>query len=115
MNLRTSFQIFDFNGSKEKYLSENPLEKWLYVRRFNVFLMKLIGVEFMEPDYKFNWKTLIPMYLGLNFFCLMLYTCYYFRDEPYKALQPTAVTGIMVPVSFLLPIYTFNHIDQMFG
>lgn len=99
MNLSKNFQIFDFNCVKQKYLAKSPLTKWIYVRQLNVFLMKLVGVEFMESNYEFNWKTWIPMYLGVNFFGLMVYTGYYYSNQPFRALQPTVITGIMVPVS----------------
>lgn len=105
MSSRIFFGLSKFEHLKEEYLGRSPLEKWLYVRQLNIFLLKLVGVQFMEANYKFHWKTWIPMYLGLNYFTLSIYTGYYYWGEPFKALQSTTMSGLMVPVRSITRIF----------
>lgn len=87
-----------FERSKIEYLAKSPLDKWRFIHQINLYLLNMVGAGFMDVNYKIQWKTWIPMYLGLNYFSLMFYTCYYYYHEPVKALQSTVITGIMVPV-----------------
>lgn len=87
-----------FNNFKQKILKKSPLEKYLMVRRLNMFLLRLIGVDIMDEGYKFRFETWIPMYLVLNYFSLMFYTLYYYRNEPFRAIQSTPTSGQVLPV-----------------
>lgn len=90
--------LYFYKNQKDDFLAKNPRQKWLTVRRVKFFLLKFIGVQFMESDYKLHLQTLIPAYLLLNFFTLLLYTAYYYRSELFRALQATPVSGIIIPV-----------------
>lgn len=63
-------------------------------------MLSVVGCEVVEPNYKPNLKTLIPMYMQANYFILLAYTCYYYWDKPFFALIGSAASGIFVPVSF---------------
>lgn len=79
--------------------TETPIAKWESVRRFNSFLLKYVGCEIFEDGYKIHFETWIPMYIALNYFLLLLYTLYYYRQDFFKAMQPTPTIGQVVPVS----------------
>lgn len=99
--------IFNFEVYKQKYLNKSPLDKWLLIRHFNIFLLKSLGVQFMETNYKLHFKSWIPMYLGANYFSLLLYTLYYYRKSPYKVLQGTPMCGLLIPVGCWFLCYLF--------
>lgn len=83
-------------------MAKSPLEKWRSFRQLHCFILRLIGVEFMEDDYKMSVNILIPIYLEANYYILLIYTLYHYRHEPFKALTPTPFLAIFVPVSLLL-------------
>lgn len=99
MNLKHFFRVSKFERLAKEFSAKSPLDKWLHYRRLNIYLLELVGAGFMAENYKVQWRTWIPMYVGVNYFSLLIYTGYYYRNEPFKALQPTVITGIMVPVS----------------
>lgn len=103
--MSTTFQLStvftrlpSFESLKKKFLAKDPLEKWNYVRNINSFLLKVIGCDFLNGNYTYTLNTLLPVFLFVDYFCLMLYTLYYYRNEPLKALESTPMAGIMFPV-----------------
>lgn len=82
-------------------MEKTPYEKWNFVRQFNVKVIKLIGVAVVEHDFKVTLRTLIPIYIELNFLCLLTYTLIHYRNEPFKALVATPPIGILIPVHLL--------------
>lgn len=88
-----------FRKVKQNYLAKSPLEKWNFVRQINYKLLSVIGVQFMQADYKMHANTFIGVYLVLNYYILMIYTWYYYRNDPYRALISTPALGTFVPVS----------------
>lgn len=99
--------LYFYKNRKEEFLAKNSQEKWLTVHRVNVVLLKFIGVQFMESDYKLHLQTLIPAYLLINFFTLLFYTMYYYRHEPFSALQATPVCGIIIPIDLIFFSFFF--------
>lgn len=98
---------FNFKDFKREYLAKSPLEKWFFVRSVNVFAFEVIGTQFMKDDYKIHFQTFIPLYLMVNYFSLLIYTLFYYRNEPFRALQSTPMCGLMVPVSFFYSFLNF--------
>lgn len=82
-----------YKSPKQRYLEKTPYEKWLFVRNINVFMLGVVGCEVVEPNYKPNLKTLIPMYMQVNYFVLLAYTCYYYWDKPFFPLVGSAASG----------------------
>ena len=98
MNFRNFFNFF--KKVKQNYLAKNPRQKWLYVRNLNALTVKFIGCQFMETNFKLRIESFIPMYLAVNYFTLLLYTLYYYRTEPFRALQAIPPSGFFIPVIF---------------
>lgn len=96
INFKLFFSLFKL---KQIFLSKNPHEKWIYVRRFNIFLMEFIGCQFMEANYVLHFQTWVQMYISFNYFTLLIYTLFYYRNDPFRALQATPMCGLMIPVS----------------
>lgn len=80
-------------------MGKNPRGKWLAYRRINIIIMKIIGSHFMEPGFKLQLISWIPLGLVLNYSILLIYTLYYYRNEPFKALQATPAAGLIIPVN----------------
>lgn len=79
-------------------MKKSPLDKWLFVRKINVWMFKVGGCVFMEPNFKPSFLTLIPAWVQLNYYILAIYTIYYYLDDPKRALVATIPLGRYVPV-----------------
>ena len=90
---------FRIKGFKADFFAKSPHQKWITVRKFNMFLLKLTGTHIMLPDWEKGIRLLIPAWLETNMFTLMLYTMFYYRNDPIKALDATTIISLMVPVS----------------
>lgn len=86
-------------------MRKSPYEKWNFVYRFHISMVKLIGVAVVEDDYKVNVKTFIPIYVEVNFLCLLTYTLIHYRNEPFNALIATPSIGILIPVRLFAFVY----------
>lgn len=80
-------------------MAKSPLEKWLFYRRIHSGLLKIIGVEFMEEDYRINALTFIPIFMQVLYYILMIYSMYYYRNQPKIAILSTILIGFFIPVS----------------
>lgn len=90
--------FYRLKSIKLTYSSKSPLEKWYSVRQLNYYLLKVVGVHFMDPNYKVDITTLVPIYIAFNYYALMIYTCCYYRHNLYRALISTPALGTFVPV-----------------
>lgn len=88
--------------AKEQFMAKTPLDKWKFFRKMHILILRLVGVQFMVEDYKINVFTIIPILLEANYYVLLVYTLYHYRNEPFKALIPTPFLGIFVPVSLTI-------------
>lgn len=86
---------------KSVYLAKSPIEKWQYVHKINTFLLKMFGVEYTNAKYKPNFTSMLPISIQLDYWILLCYTVFYYRNEPVIALVPTPSVGIYVPVSVI--------------
>lgn len=91
--------LFSFKTIKQNYMRKSPYEKWYFIRNIHATLVKLVGVDVMNDNFKVNIRTLIPIYVEVNYLCLLTYTLIYYRNEPFKALIATPSMGILIPVS----------------
>lgn len=89
---------FRFSNLKKEYLGKSPHEKWFFVRKINSLMLIVFGCEFMEANYKPSIRSLTPVYLIANYFGLLVYTLYYYRNDPFRALEPTPAAGLYLPV-----------------
>lgn len=94
------FIVIRIKNTKRTYLAKNPLEKCQYIRQIHLFLSKIIGLQFMESNYKLNDNTLLPVCLQLYYYGFVIYTLLYYLNEPSKALIVTPMMGFFIPVSF---------------
>lgn len=77
----------------------SPFEKYDVVYQFNVLVYKLYGVEFMDPNLRLTLRSWIPAYLQANYYGLLAYSIFYYRNDPINLLKATPAAGVMVPVS----------------
>lgn len=76
----------------------SPMEKWQCIHKINQFLLKMFGVDYTNAMYKSNFNTLLPLFIQFDYWILLCYTLFYYRNEPLVALVPTPSVGIYVPV-----------------
>lgn len=58
----------------------------------------------MEKSYRVSALTSIPILLVLNYYVLLVYTCYYYRHNVYRALISSPALGTFIPCTILLII-----------
>lgn len=90
---------YRYKNLKEDYLAKSPRGKWWVIRQSHCFMTKVIGCQVMQADFKLNINTLVPLYVQVNFYLLVLYTWYYYRNDLINALLVTPIFGLIVPVS----------------
>lgn len=76
----------------------SPIEKWQFIHKIHRFLLKMFGVEGTRADYKPNINTLLPISIMFDYWMLLLYTLFHYRNEPLIALVSTPSIGIYAPV-----------------
>lgn len=77
----------------------SPYEKWYFLRKIHTHMVKLVGCEVMESDFKISLNTMIPIYVEVNYVTLLTYTLAYYRHNLFHALMATPSAGILIPVS----------------
>lgn len=103
---------FRFSKQKKEYLAKSPHDKWFFVRNINTFMLTLFGCEFMEANYKFSIRSMTVVYLMVNYFGLLIYTLYYYWNDPYRALESTPASGVYLPVG-LANNWTIEFLHQV--
>lgn len=86
---------------KKAYSAMNPLEKWEFFRQIHCKLLQVVGVHFMDDKYKIHINTIFPIYLQLNYYILMVYTLFFYRNDLFHALISTTALGFFIPVGLL--------------
>lgn len=90
---------FRLKTIKQTYMEKNPYDKCQFVYNFHANLVNLVGLHVVDRDYKMNARTLIPIYVEVNYLSLLIYTLIHYRNEPFMALIATPAAGFLIPVS----------------
>lgn len=88
----------EYRTMKLNYLKKNPFEKYLVFRSIIIFLMRIFGCSIILDDFEITVVTIFPGFLVFDYFILMLYTVFRYREQPFRALQATPIFGIVFPV-----------------
>lgn len=91
----------------------NPYEKWYFLRKIHTHMVKLVGCEVMESDFKISINTMIPIYVEVNYVTLLIYTLAYYRHDLFHALIATPSAGILIPVSPHFEIQTTRNFSLL--
>lgn len=84
---------------KVNYLRKTPREKWIFLRNIGVFLTRITGVAVLDPNYKIRWYSYIPITLFVDLFASLIYTLWYFADDPLRSIQAVPlILGVLAPV-----------------
>lgn len=86
---------------KENYLNRSSKGKWLFIRNIGIVILKMTGVPILDPHYKVNWWSYGCAVGGINYSISLLYTLWYYADQPMRALQPFVLLGVLIPVSII--------------
>lgn len=73
-------------------------------------MAKYIGCDFVEDDYQVTSRTWIPS----DYVILMMYTLYYFRNDPIRGLMGTPATGLIFPVRRMKALSVSEHFAYHF-
>lgn len=76
----------------------SPPEKWDFIRRIHFHMLKFVGVQFMDPNFKMHTRTLIPIFIQVLCYVSTIYSLIYYRNEFSKAIISTTPLGLFVPV-----------------
>lgn len=75
-----------------------PYEKWEIVWKLGNSTSILLGV-YTWDDCRWTWRTLLPLFLGIEVGSLSLYTIfYYWNENKISAIQPLSLLAIAIPV-----------------
>lgn len=86
-------------------MEKSPYDKCRFVYDIHASLVNLVGLHVVDKNYKMNVRTLIPIYVEVNYLSLLIYTLIHYKNEPFKALIATPAAGIIIPVSLLQIFY----------
>lgn len=89
---------------KQNYLAKSPFKKWSFVCGINKSVARIIGCDFWEDDYEVTLRSLIPGTIILDYIISLMYTFYYFRNDPVRCLMATASMGIVLPASYMITL-----------
>lgn len=84
---------------KRRFSKKSPYQKFIFVRDCNNMLLSVVGCNFMHPKYRKSVLTLIPATLIVDYFALMFYTIYYYREHTLQALRSTTLASLILPVN----------------
>lgn len=76
----------------------NPFEKWIFIRELHSTVLKIVGAQFMDQNYRIHLNTCLPIFIQFNYYSLLFYTLFYYRNEPQRALMATPIMGFFIPV-----------------
>lgn len=96
--------IDSFVAFKEEIRHRSPLGKWNFVRNGARGFLIWIGLHVVDEKFKVNLLSILPGLLILDYFVLLLYTFYVYKDDLMRALQPLCLVGMGAPVRKLKKI-----------
>lgn len=85
---------------KVDYCNRSPKQKWLFMETIQIFLLKLIGLNFLDPNFKLNWRSFLIYFCAIDFFGSFIYTvCYYIEcGSPIEGFLAVPMLANMLPV-----------------
>lgn len=76
----------------------SPSEKWDFIRKIHIFILKFVGVQFMDENFKPHNRTLIPVLIQAYYYVCLINSFIYYRNEPSKAIIATTPLALFVSV-----------------
>lgn len=90
--------IDTFIAFKEEIRHRSPRGKWDFVRNTARGFLFWIGIHIVDEKFKVNLLAILPGLVMLDYFVLLLYTFYVYKDDVMRALQPLCLVGMGAPV-----------------
>lgn len=85
-------------------MSRSPKGKWQFVLDIAVFVQNLTAVAMIDVNFDVWWYSYTSAIGFLDFFVSLVYTIWYYGDQPIKGLLAFSMMGILIPV-FHLPYF----------
>lgn len=95
-------------NSFAKFKCKTPRDKWNFFRDIGSMVLKVTGVNILDPNFKVTLHSSLCGLIVLDFTVLMIYSLYYYSDDILVAIQPFAAVGGVYPVNiyrFLIRIF----------
>lgn len=84
---------------EDDYMNRTPREKWMCVRGFGQFILKLNGVAFIDRNFKPTWHSYVPAVVLIDILLSSFYTgWYYYRLETIKGFLVVSLFGFFTSV-----------------
>lgn len=98
--------MFDFFGKnyeriKADYIKRSPKGKWIFIRDFAIPLLKIIGLAILDPNFKVWWYSYFSIVVYINFFSSLIYTIWYYSDDPIQACRVFTLFGVAISVKYM--------------
>lgn len=87
-----------FFKDKQPINEKEPKEKCEFVRMVGITILQTIGIELLDPNYKPYALSYLAGFCLIDYFSLTFYTLYLYRDDIWRAIEPTCIFGIIIPV-----------------
>lgn len=87
-----------YNSLKSEYMNRSPKGKWRFVLNMAIFAQSLYGVAVVDRDFKLWWYSYLSGVTFLEVACSIVYTCWYYIEEPIKGALLISMIGVLVPV-----------------
>lgn len=84
---------------KIEYLNRSPKGKWLFMMNICELILKSIGLNSLDPNFKMTWLFYVAGVVIVSVFSSYIYTILHFIDSPMKGFLATPMIGILIPVS----------------
>lgn len=90
--------FYIFSNITKKFLTKSPREKSLFFRKCISSTLGAYGCNFL--DKQSTWGV-IPAILQFHYFAIMIYTIFYYRNDPVEAVKATSGLGLYLPVGLI--------------
>lgn len=93
-------KIFDVIDDFDK---KSPLQKWNYFRGAGSMVLRVTGVNILDPSFKIKPHSALCGFLTLEYVCMIFYNAWFFRDNVFVACRALSAVGAALPVkSFVI-------------
>lgn len=93
--------IDKYKTLKSEYLNRSPNGKWLFVRNIGIFILKLIGVPVVDPNFEVSAFSYCSGLICGGISVSAIYTLWYFMktSTPINGILVIPMYAVLIPVN----------------
>lgn len=102
-NKKKMFKILaeKYKAAKLSYLNRSPKGKYQFVRAIGWFILKPMGINIFDPNFKVYWLSFVPLLsfiaVAISFFYTIWYN--YVRGTLLVGFYMVPMLGVIIPVN----------------